>query len=132
MLPRPARSGTLRDRSAVSSQGGTSCLEGGGQCGDLVGNGLDTLHHRQQLLLLTLQQSILLSQLLTQLGLVPWLHGGQSVLLWALDGTRSKPGQGKLKLISKTVLHKFSQLIWLMKYQLQNKGSNTLTANKRE
>ena len=41
-------------------------------------------------------------------------------------------GKGNLKSNSKTVLHKFSQLIWLTKYQLQNKGSNALIANKRE
>ena len=68
------RTAALRDRSALSRRDGIGCLEGGGECGDLVGNGLHTLHHRQQLLLLTLQQSVLLTQLVAKLGLVCWLH----------------------------------------------------------
>ena len=38
------QTGALRDRSAPGSQDGTGCLEGGRQCGDLVGNSLHTLH----------------------------------------------------------------------------------------
>ena len=52
-----------------------------------MGYGLHTLHHRQQLLLLTLQQSVLLPQLVAKLGLVCWLH---VVRVYCYDRARSQ------------------------------------------
>ena len=83
-----ARTGTLWDRSA----------------------GLHTLHHRQQLLLLTLQQRILLPQLVAKLGLVRWLYVGQSVLLGPLDGTRRRPGIFKVVNVFRRVVQKAREI----------------------
>ena len=97
------RTGVPRDWSALGNRSGAGCLESGRQCGDLVGYGLYTLHECQQLLLLVLQQSLLLPQPVVELGLVCWLHLGQSVLLRFPVEPNAEPGmfQSRSRLFDK-------------------------------